>query len=508
MTQAADTAHEAAGGTASGRVPGVAPRWKIVLLQLVVLYLLALRLWFDIAVTPMGDEAYYWMWGQHLSWSYFDHPPLNGWLQGAVASVFGWSNFSVRLTTWLSLAGTAWVFWLWSALLAPDDREGWFWHTLVIALTIPTVAVMSGIAFHDHLLICFVLASLYAFHRFVVGWEAGRPAWRWLYLSTALLGLATLTKYNGVFLGLGYALWVIARPSLRRLLLTPHLWLAALLAVAMQAPVLYWNLGADMASLRFHLADRPSANWTQPRLGQVTTFLSVVPLALSPILAIAAFRLLWLKPRSAAEGSAFGVARTVYFSSLVAWTILSAYVLVYFHWNIVGYVALAPVAYRLIGGRVFFALHVALGLFVATFLSLTYIVTPLRIGNIAEPGAPANYGWDVVAARVEALQAEHPGSFLGASRYTYAAQLGFALHDTEVAAFNPVRSQNDYWWDASAHAGQDALIVTDKAFPVDEAKKHFAGIKRLERVPVTDRLGNTVWRFEIWLGRDFQPAAP
>ena len=34
------------------------------------------------AWTPLTfDEAYYWMWGQHLSWSYFDHPPLDGWLQ-------------------------------------------------------------------------------------------------------------------------------------------------------------------------------------------------------------------------------------------------------------------------------------------------------------------------------------------------------------------------------------------------------------------------------------------
>ena len=72
--------------------PTMTPRWKIVLLQLVVLYLLGLKLWFGLAVTPMGDEAYYWMWGQHLSWSYFDHPPLHGWLQGLVAAVFGWSN--------------------------------------------------------------------------------------------------------------------------------------------------------------------------------------------------------------------------------------------------------------------------------------------------------------------------------------------------------------------------------------------------------------------------------
>ncbi len=33
-----------------------AVRWDIVLLQLVFVYLLGLRLWFDLAVNPMGDE--------------------------------------------------------------------------------------------------------------------------------------------------------------------------------------------------------------------------------------------------------------------------------------------------------------------------------------------------------------------------------------------------------------------------------------------------------------------
>src|SRR6185295_4043644 len=123
------------------------PRWKIVLLQLVVLYLLGLKLWFGIAVTPMGDEAYYWMWGQHLSWSYFDHPPLDGWLQGLVAAVFGWSNLSVRLLTWLTLAGTLAVLWLWSELLAPSDRVGWFWQTAVLYLAIPIIFTLSSFAY-------------------------------------------------------------------------------------------------------------------------------------------------------------------------------------------------------------------------------------------------------------------------------------------------------------------------------------------------------------------------
>jgi 4-amino-4-deoxy-L-arabinose transferase-like glycosyltransferase len=481
-------------------------RWRIIFLQLVVAYLIGLKLWFAVGVTPMGDEAYYWMWGQHPSWSYFDHPPLNGWLQGVVAAIFGWSNFSVRLLTFATLGGTLWIVWLWARRLAPEDPADWFWHTAAIYLTIPAINVMTAIAFHDHLLLFFVIASLYYFQRFAEDWEAGAPVWRWLYLAAALLGLAVLTKYNGVFLGLGYAVWVLARPKLRGLLLTPHLWLAALLAIAIQFPVLYWNLTEGFASFRFHLSERPSANWTEPRLRQVGEFLVTAAIALSPVLFLAAFRLPFLRGRTATESVALGSAGAIYWPSLLAWLVLAAYIQVYLHWNIVAYAALAPVAYRLIGGRVFLLVHLAFGLVIGTVAALNYTVTPLKIGIYGDPGAAANYGWAQVAERVEVLHETHPG-FVGATRYTYAAQLGFQLHDIDVAAFNPVRSQNDYWWNAAAHAGQNALIVADKTFPIAAARDRFTAVEKIEDIPVTDNLGQRVWMFEIWLGRGFIPAS-
>src|SRR3569833_103555 len=240
------------------------PRWWLALFWLAFAYLMALRLWYDLTVPPLGDEAYYWMWGQHLSWSYFDHPPLDGWLQGLVAAIFGWSNFSVRLLTWLSFAASMAILWFWSKRLAPDDRESWVWHSAVIYLTIPVIFTMSSFAFHDHLLVALVLAASYTFYVFATDWEAGLRRWRWLFAAAVLLGLATLTKYNGVLLGVAFAVWILWRPKLRGLYLTPQLWLAALLAVAIQAPVIYWNFTENLASFRFHLTGRPLLEWAHP----------------------------------------------------------------------------------------------------------------------------------------------------------------------------------------------------------------------------------------------------
>lgn len=55
--------------------------------------LLALRLAVGFLAEPMGDEAYYWVWGQHPGWSYYDHPPLQAWVQGVTTAVLGPSLF-------------------------------------------------------------------------------------------------------------------------------------------------------------------------------------------------------------------------------------------------------------------------------------------------------------------------------------------------------------------------------------------------------------------------------
>ena len=484
------------------------PRWKLVLLQLVVLYLLALKLWFGLAVTPMGDEAYYWMWGQHLSWSYFDHPPLDGWLQGLMAAIFGWSNLSVRLLSWLTLAGTLWIFWLWSARLAPADRQGWFWHTAVIYLTIPVVYLMSSFAFHDHLLMFLVIASIYFFHGFAGDWEDGRKIWWRLYAAAALLGLAVLTKYNGVFLGLGYAVWVLVRPKLRPLLLTPHLWLAALLSIALQAPVVYWNLTEGLASFRFHFLDRPTSNWGHPRPQQVLDYVATMALLLSPVLFLSLFRLPFMRKTAGDEQRAFGLSAAVFLASTLGWAAIAVYVYVYLHWNIVAYVALAPILWRLLGGRIVFALHVVYGLVLITVAMLNYTVTPIKLLGFGDTGAASAHGWEELAERVTAQQAAHPDAFLGAMRYTFAAQIGFMLHDTDVAAFNAVPSQNDYWWNPAAHAGRDALIVSDRNYKVADIGDRFASLERLEVVNVEDIFGKRIWRFDIWLGRDYRPLTP
>lgn len=475
------------------------------IMQGVVLILLGLKLWFDIAVPPMGDESYYWMWGQRLELSYFDHPPLHAWLLALTEKVFGWHWWSVRVLTWVCLGATLLVFWSWAKRIMPDDPREYFWRTTTLYLATPIFWLMTTMAFNDYLLIALAFISAHFFLSFVTQWEAGiRRHWP-LYLAAIFLGLAVLTKYNGAILGLALAAMVVSRRTFWPLLRDPHVYLAGMLSVAIQAPVLWWNLTEGMASFNFHLGTRLTGSGDSLAYGYPVVFLANIALVLSPFLTIALFRYPFGARLIGFEANARRFAFAGFGVSTLVFLALSFFVFIFFYWNIIGYVALVPVAWRYLGKRWLFWLHTAFGLCVAIILTVNFTVFPLA--NLVGPkdwGTSANFGWDELARAVAAEQATHPAAFLGATRYTYAAQLGYQLRTSDVTSFNTLTDQYDFWTDRTALTGKDALIVADGAWPIGFAQTQFAKMTLLETVSVS-RFGQPVTDYEIWLGEDYQP---
>ena len=474
-----------------------------VLPALVVFYVLGLRLWFDITVPPMGDEAYYWMWGQHPGWSYLDHPPLDAWLQAGVAAIFGWSPFSLRLLTWLSLGGTLAIFWLWARRLMPETPSIFFWRASAAFLTVPVIALFTLQAFHDHLLVFFCVAALYCFWRFSEEFESGRAGTRYLYLAALALGLAALSKYNGALLGFGFVIYLAFRPKLWTSLRTPHPYLAALLAVAMQFPVIYWNLTDGLASFRFHLLERPSGHWGHPDFVQAALFLIRGIIAAGPFLLIGAVSAIWAM-RTPLERSIRALSLSAFAGSTIAVFIVALFTDVLLHWNMVAYVGLGAIGFWALSRAWLFWPHVILTLYLLTGAVWNYSVAPISIPGFVDQGTAANFGWVDVATAVEKLHAERSQAFLAASHYGYAAQLGFALHTSDVTAFSALRSQYDLWWTPAAHIGQDAIVLADQTNKIDFAATQFRSMTKLADVPVI-RSGQQVWNFELYLGQGYQP---
>jgi 4-amino-4-deoxy-L-arabinose transferase-like glycosyltransferase len=97
------------------------------------------------------------------------------------------------------------------------------------------------------------LGALYGFTGFFERWQTGAPnPYRLLFLGAFFLGLAGLAKFNAALLGLGLVAYILADRRKWPLLRDPKLYLAALLALALQAPVVLWNVQHGFASLHFN----------------------------------------------------------------------------------------------------------------------------------------------------------------------------------------------------------------------------------------------------------------
>lgn len=481
------------------------PQRSLLPFQIVVGLFLALRLVMHVLAAPLGDETYYWFWGQHPDLSYYDHPPLHAWLLGLV-SLFGWWPISIRILTWFTLGGTLWLFWLFARRLAPENPAERFWLTAAIYLASPLFFAMTLVSYHDHLLIFLCLASAWCFLSFADRYERGQTRWRWLYAAATLLGLAVLTKYNGVLFGLGAGLLFLARPGLRPLLRSPHLWLAALLAIALQTPVFVWNLWHGFSSYEFHFATRwggkHEPNWTAPLNFLLITALSIGPFLIWPVLRMIGTPTLDFEARTKT------LAVAVLGVSTAGLALISIFFGAFFYWNIVAYIVTMPLLARHVGRGIQFWLHAILGLLAAGLIVFNFAIAPIApLTGGKDGGSAVNFGWDIVSARIEARMAEHPDALLAGTRYSIATQLGFALKRPDVVALSVERDQFDYWFHKEAQMERDFIVLADDNDVPQEAAylaEHFERVTELEIVPV-ERFGVTVFNFRILLAEGYRP---
>ena len=58
------------------------------------------------------DEAHYWVYSKFLDLSYYDHPPMIGYIIKLFTDIFGINEFAVRLPSVIIFILTSWIFFL------------------------------------------------------------------------------------------------------------------------------------------------------------------------------------------------------------------------------------------------------------------------------------------------------------------------------------------------------------------------------------------------------------
>jgi 4-amino-4-deoxy-L-arabinose transferase-like glycosyltransferase len=247
---------------------------------IVIAVLTILRGIFAATIDLRVDEAYYWTWSKESVISYLDHPPMIAWWIRFGTFIFGDTNFGVRFAGLLAMP-------LMQLILADI-----VWRSLrdlryvAIAVLLPEAAPNYGVLIAkvapDTPLIPFALAMVWALVRLSLSGNL-----RWWLPAGIFGGLALLSKYTAVLLLPSIVAFVIVPGWRRKQLSSPYPWLAALIAIAIFSPVLYWNAVHDWVSFKFQLG-RPvqleswSARFLLDFVGQ--QFVLVGPLLLPVVL--------------------------------------------------------------------------------------------------------------------------------------------------------------------------------------------------------------------------------
>jgi 4-amino-4-deoxy-L-arabinose transferase-like glycosyltransferase len=187
------------------------------------------------AYAPLSpDEAYYWVWSRALAAGYLDHPPMVAlWIRLGTA-IAGPTPLGVRLLAPLSGAVGAVLLWQAARDLLGPGPAGLRAALLLNAMLLFGVGAVTMTP--DTPLLFFWTAGLWAMARLIA---TGRAGWWWA--VGAACGLALFSKYTAVLLPGGIGLWLLVARGQWRWLRRPQPWGAAVLALGLFAPVVWWN---------------------------------------------------------------------------------------------------------------------------------------------------------------------------------------------------------------------------------------------------------------------------
>jgi 4-amino-4-deoxy-L-arabinose transferase-like glycosyltransferase len=209
------------------------------------------------------DEAYTIAISRRLSLSYFDHPPLHQWLAHFTALLVG-EGPALRLPFIALFAATGWLMFVLTRDLF-GARAG-VWAVFGLNATAFFLVSAGGWVVPDGPLLFALAAAAIVFERlFFAPPEAGAK-WRLWLAGGFFLGLAGLSKYSAIFFGVGLVAFIALSPRQRHWFAHPAPYLAALLSLAMIAPVIIWNEQNEWVSFAFQgVRGAPGAHWSDER---------------------------------------------------------------------------------------------------------------------------------------------------------------------------------------------------------------------------------------------------
>lgn len=190
------------------------------------------------------DEAYYWTFAKYPDWSHFDHPGMVGWvIQLFTLNLLFDSEFFLRLASVVFMTINTYIIYLIGRELK-DETVG-LWSALLYTASVYSFVITGIFILPDTPLSLFWLLALLMMIRYLKQRQD-----KHLLMAGLFIGLSILSKYTGVFLWMGFMLYILCFD--RKQFRNPRLYLSLLITAVCCLPILIWNIQNDFISFRFH----------------------------------------------------------------------------------------------------------------------------------------------------------------------------------------------------------------------------------------------------------------
>jgi hypothetical protein len=199
----------------------------------------------------MPQDAYYYLYGQNLSLSYFDHPGMIGYILRIFTEIFGQSVFTIKFADFVITSLTILSFYKLASYFLSKEKL----HRAFLLLT--STLFISILSFNSTpdvpLLLCWTV-SLICLYKAIFE----EKKWFWI-LGGIAMGMAFNSKYTALLLQIGLIAFLLFSNTYRKLLLSPWFWISLIISVAVTFPVWWWNYQNEFASFAFQSSERTSS---------------------------------------------------------------------------------------------------------------------------------------------------------------------------------------------------------------------------------------------------------
>ena len=460
------------------------------------------------------DEAHYALYAQHLAWSYFDHPPLVGWIQWPLVALTS-SEGLIRLVPEL--------LWVISCLLVyqvtleihrfiQGRNSGYLTSSLPSANTCGLMAVLAIVAapmphvlaiglLPDTLLAPLSLGLMFMALRWLIQDHFTISDWL---LTGALLGLAGLSKYTAIFTAFALLLvFVVARrkPWIGKI----GFWLAILIALILIGPVLYWNWLNDWISFKYQIAHGSGGEWLWRRLG---TFLGIQIIVFGPLLIIGSY--IFLKDCIHTTRFSLLALLGFFFIPFVIFASLSGGGGLP-HWTTPAWFCLAPFAgiglakawslqHRTVI-RILFVFQIAL-----CIIGFGFVLS----GGITSSSIKSNpiadlYGWKIAGQKAAELTQATKADGIAVQNWTIASRAAWYAKPIPVFVLDQRKDQFDIWF-GQLPLGSNIVLINWSGMsfsPPVGSQSAFEGCELLDSLEIA-RFGRVLSKFDFSLCSNWQ----